>query len=64
MEKTSQLAEAHMAVAQLQKDRSTAEAIMCNLTLQSGQQQEQILDLQEAVLRYAVSCLYGMPCTA
>lgn len=64
MEKTSQLAEAHAAVAQLQKDRSAAEAIMCNLTLQSGQQQEQILDLQEAVLRYAVSCLYGMPCTA
>lgn len=64
VEKTSQLAEAHAAVAQLQTDRSAAEAIMRNMTQQSGQQQELILKLQEAVLRCAISRHYGIACTA
>ena len=63
-ERMSQLAEAQAAVAQLRADSSTADAAMRSLRLQSSQQQDQILELQEAVLRSAVSCLYGIARTA
>jgi chromosome segregation ATPase len=54
-QKASQLAEAQATVAQLRADSSTADAAMRSLKLQSSQQQEQMLDLQQAVLRCAVS---------
>jgi hypothetical protein len=63
-ENMSQLADAQAAVAQLETDNRTADAAMRSLRVQSNQQQEQILELQEAVLRSADCCLYGIACTA
>ena len=54
-QKTSQLAEAQAAIAHLQANGSAADAALSSMMLQNSQQAEQVADLQQEVLRSAVT---------